>query len=54
MNNIYYGASYPNHNLYRANNQITLLKKLMEKEEQLQQQVSSFIQKNVGNNSTAA
>jgi Ser/Thr protein kinase RdoA (MazF antagonist) len=54
MNNIYYGASYPNHNLYRANNQITLLKKLMEKEEQLQKQVSSFIQKNVGNNSTAA
>lgn len=29
---IYYGASYPGHNFNRANNQVTLLKKLMAKE----------------------
>jgi Ser/Thr protein kinase RdoA (MazF antagonist) len=49
MKDVYYGASYPNHNLFRANNQITLLKKLMEKETQLQQQVTSFVQKALPN-----
>ncbi len=47
MNDVYYGASYPGHNLCRANNQIVLLKKMMEKEDVLQQQVTSFIQKNI-------
>lgn len=32
---IYYGSTYPNHNLVRANNQIVLLQKLIEKEDYL-------------------
>ena len=31
-NDIYYGAKYPDHNFIRANNQLVLLKKLVEKE----------------------
>jgi hypothetical protein len=31
-NDVYYGARYPGHNFIRAGNQITLLKRLMEKE----------------------
>ena len=31
-NDIYYGSKYPGHNLVRANNQLTLLKRLSEKE----------------------
>ena len=31
-NDIYYGARYPNHNLIRAGNQLTLLQRLIEKE----------------------
>ena len=35
QNDKYYGASYKDQNYNRAKNQITLLKKLLEKEEQL-------------------
>jgi hypothetical protein len=31
-NDVYYGCKYPTHNLVRAGNQITLLQKLLEKE----------------------
>ncbi|WP_346237353.1 phosphotransferase enzyme family protein [Niabella insulamsoli] len=34
-NDIYYGSRYPGHNLVRATNQATLLKRLIEKEHQL-------------------
>jgi hypothetical protein len=34
-NDIYYGAAYENQNLMRAKNQIKLLKRLMEKENEL-------------------
>jgi Ser/Thr protein kinase RdoA (MazF antagonist) len=34
-NDVYYGAKYENHNLIRANNQIVLLQKLVEKEDTL-------------------
>jgi Ser/Thr protein kinase RdoA (MazF antagonist) len=34
-NDVYYGAKYPEQNLVRANNQIVLLQKLLEKEEEL-------------------
>jgi len=30
-NDIYYGEKYPGHNLVRANNQATLLQRLLEK-----------------------
>ena len=33
---IYYGAKYPGQNLIRANNQVVLLQRLMQKEEQFQ------------------
>lgn len=39
---IYYGAKYEGHNFVRAGNQFELLQKLMDKEEQLQQLVTSF------------
>lgn len=32
-NDVYYGAKYENHNLIRANNQLTLLQRLVEKEQ---------------------
>lgn len=32
---IYYGSKYPDYNLVRANNQIVLLQKLIEKEKEL-------------------
>ena len=35
-NDIYYGAKYEGHNFLRANNQMVLLKKIIEKEEKLQ------------------
>jgi hypothetical protein len=34
---VYYGTKYPGHNLVRAKNQITLLKKIIEKDSDLQQ-----------------
>ncbi|MCH5598889.1 aminoglycoside phosphotransferase family protein [Niabella ginsengisoli] len=34
-NDVYYGAKYPKHNLVRAANQVTLLNRLIEKEEKL-------------------
>ncbi|MFT3946228.1 MAG: aminoglycoside phosphotransferase family protein [Agriterribacter sp.] len=34
-NDVYYGSKYPGHNFIRAKNQITLLKRLLEKEETL-------------------
>ncbi len=40
-NDIYYGAKYEHHNLVRAGNQFTLLQKLTEKEDELQQYVTS-------------
>lgn len=42
MKDIYYGAAYPGHNLNRANNQIVLLKRLLEKEQVLQHQIDLF------------
>jgi Ser/Thr protein kinase RdoA (MazF antagonist) len=36
-NDIYYGAKYDGHNFIRANNQVSLLKKIMEKEKLLQE-----------------
>jgi Phosphotransferase enzyme family len=41
-NDIYYGAKYEHHNLVRAGNQFTLLQKLTEKEDELQQYVTSL------------
>ena len=41
-NDIYYGAKYEDHNLIRTGNQFTLLQKLTEKEDELQQHVSSI------------
>ena len=40
-NDVYYGAKYEDHNLVRAGNQFTLLQKLTEKEDELQQYVTS-------------
>jgi len=40
-NDIYYGANYEGHNFIRANNQATLLKKIIEKEKLLQKLVGS-------------
>jgi Ser/Thr protein kinase RdoA (MazF antagonist) len=39
----YYGAKYPGHNLVRANNQIDLLNKLIEKEDRLLAKVDRFL-----------
>jgi len=44
-NDIYYGAKYPDHNLMRCNNQLVLLKQLLEKEKLLQLKVETFITK---------
>jgi Ser/Thr protein kinase RdoA (MazF antagonist) len=41
-NDIYYGAKYEGHNFVRAGNQIVLLQKLMEKEQQLQKMIENF------------
>ena len=43
QNDIYYGAQYPNHNFVRANNQIELLKKLIEKEALLLEMVQQYL-----------
>lgn len=43
-NDSYYGAKYPGHNLVRANNQITLLERLTEKETVLDQLVSQYVE----------
>lgn len=45
-NDIYYGATYEDHNLVRANNQIVLLEKFEAKEKQLQKIVSDFMMNN--------
>lgn len=42
-NDIYYGAKYERHNLFRANNQIILLQKLFEKEPELNDIVNNCI-----------
>jgi thiamine kinase-like enzyme len=41
-NDIYYGSKYEGHNFVRAGNQLTLLQKLMDKEDKLQELVSNF------------
>lgn len=41
-NDTYYGAKYPDHNLVRAGNQLVLLQKLKDKEEELQQCIASL------------
>jgi hypothetical protein len=41
-NDIYYGAKYEGHNFVRAANQLTLLQKLQEKEQYLQELVNRF------------
>src|SRR4030095_5058237 len=38
-NDIYYGAKYEDHNYMRANNQVTLLKKIIEKEKLLEESI---------------
>jgi Ser/Thr protein kinase RdoA (MazF antagonist) len=40
---VYYGAKYPEHNFVRANNQIVLLQRLLEKEESLQKIVKRLL-----------
>ncbi|MEO6290022.1 MAG: phosphotransferase, partial [Ginsengibacter sp.] len=40
-NDIYYGAKYDDHNFIRAGNQIVLLQKLADKEDELKQLISS-------------
>ena len=35
-NDVYYGSKYEGHNFIRANNQVALLKKIIEKEKILQ------------------
>jgi len=40
---IYYGSKYEGHNLIRCNNQLELLKQLINKEEALQQEVSLYL-----------
>jgi len=42
-NDIYYGAKYEGHNLVRGNNQIELLKRLLDKEDILQAKVSLYL-----------
>jgi Ser/Thr protein kinase RdoA (MazF antagonist) len=42
-NDIYYGAKYPDHNLIRGHNQITLLRRLMEKEKRFDEIVATFL-----------
>ena len=41
LNDVYYGEEYPEHNLFRANNQIVLLQRLIEKEPLLEKLVLS-------------
>lgn len=41
---IYYGSKYLGHNLIRANNQITLLKRLFDKEPILQRKIASYFE----------
>jgi thiamine kinase-like enzyme len=41
-NDIYYGAKYEGHNCTRGNNQIELLKQLLEKEDNLQKKINKF------------
>ena len=41
-NDIYYGSKYEAHNYVRAGNQLTLLQKLIDKEDKLQQLVTNF------------
>ncbi|HWK04864.1 MAG TPA: aminoglycoside phosphotransferase family protein [Puia sp.] len=43
-NDSYYGAKYEGHNLVRANNQITLLQRLTEKETVLSQLVTQYVE----------
>jgi hypothetical protein len=38
-NDIYYGAKYEGHNFLRANNQMVLLKKIIEKEQKLREAI---------------
>ncbi len=42
-NDIYYGANYDGHNLIRCNNQLELLKQLLDKEKHLQSKVTDSI-----------
>ncbi len=42
-NDVYYGASYPDHNLVRAQNQLTLLEKYLEAQDKFQQIVDTCI-----------
>ncbi len=44
-NDIYYGAKYPTHNFVRAQNQIVLLKKLFDKEQEIKKEAA---QNNLG------
>ena len=41
-NDIYYGSKYEGHNYVRAGNQLNLLQKLINKEDELQRLVASF------------
>ena len=43
LDDVYYGSQYPGHNFVRANNQIVLLKRLMEKEDSLQELVNRYL-----------
>ncbi len=40
---LYYGSKYEGHNFVRANNQIVLLKRLMEKEDKLLESLAPYL-----------
>jgi Ser/Thr protein kinase RdoA (MazF antagonist) len=43
-NDKYYGAAYPDHNYFRARNQLTLLTRLLEKREKLEEMVLEIVE----------
>ena len=43
LNDVYYGEQYPEHNIIRANNQIVLLQRLIDKEDLLQEKVNTYL-----------
>ena len=45
LNDVYYGSLYEGHNFVRANNQIVLLQRLLEKEATLQDSVNAYLKK---------
>lgn len=48
LDDIYYGARYPGHNLTRASNQLVLLQKLIEKEPALEKRIKTYMDGTMG------